>query len=662
MKKIISTKTGIIILLALVTVIGGYTNFMAQYSPIPSTPSISPPTPSPLLPSLLDGVEKFDSEEEFKAYLQESELLSLGVFGMGAGIGGARLPMMEGLEIDAPLKGQVGVPERISETTVQVLGIDEPDVVKTDGKEIYFSSGQSYYWRRSIDIMPPKISGETKIIKAFPPADLEIGAKIDKRGDLLLHKNILIIFSGDKIYGYNVADPKNPEEKWTMKLEDRNYIVAARLYQDKVYLITQTRIDTFHPCPIRPLSVNGTSLEVKCVDIYHPIVKVPVDTTYSAVVFDPISGKTENNISFVGTSNSSVVYMSENAIYITYSYHERIVKFFSDFFKEKGQDIISEWVIEKLDKLESYDISETAKFTEFTIILERYYSSLNDDERLRIENELTNRMEDYYKEHKRELETTGIVKISLEDFDIKANGNVPGVPLNQFSLDEYQEHLRIAINVGERIFGWRWGIGGASASANDVYVLDKDLKITGALYDLGLEERIYSARFIEDKGYLVTFRQIDPFYVLDLSNPKNPQLKGELKIPGYSSYLHPISKDKILGVGKEGSKIKISLFDVKSPENPTEVSKYTLEEYWSDILNTHHAFLLDKKHQIFFLPGGRGGYIFSYQDDKLELTKAVSNIRARRAVYINDYLYIIGDDKMVVLNELDWERIGELEF
>ena len=260
------------------------------------------------------------------------------------------------------------------------------------------------------------------------------------------------------------------------------------------------------------------------------------------------------------------------------------------------------------------------------------------------------------------METTGIVKISLEDFDIKANGNVPGVPLNQFSLDEYQEHLRIAINVGERIFGWRWGIGGASASANDVYVLDKDLKIAGALYDLGLEERIYSARFIEDKGYLVTFRQIDPFYVLDLSNPKNPQLKGELKIPGYSSYLHPISKDKILGVGKEGSKIKISLFDVKSPENPTEVSKYTLEEYWSDILNTHHAFLLDKKHQIFFLPGAKGGYIFSYKDDKLELTKAVSKVNARRAVYINDYLYIIGDDKMVVLNEKDWERINELEF
>ncbi len=168
--------------------------------------------------------------------------------------------------------------------------------------------------------------------------------------------------------------------------------------------------------------------------------------------------------------------------------------------------------------------------------------------------------------------------------------------------------------------------------------------------------------WIEDKGYLVTFRQIDPFYVLDLSDPKNPQLKGELKIPGYSSYLHPITKDKILGIGKEESNVKISLFDVSNPEKPTESDKYILKEYWSDILETHHAFLLDEKHQIFFLPGSQSGYIFSYQKNKLELKKAISDISAKRAIYINDYLYIIGENKIVVLNELNWERINELEF
>jgi len=207
-------------------------------------------------------------------------------------------------------------------------------------------------------------------------------------------------------------------------------------------------------------------------------------------------------------------------------------------------------------------------------------------------------------------------------------------------------------------------LGGVSSgqSVNDVYVLDKDLKIAGQVQDLGLTERIYSVRFVEDKGYLVTFRQTDPFYVLDLSDPQKPELKGELKIPGYSSYLHPITKDKILGIGKEGSNVKISLFDVKKPESPSEVAKYNLDEYWSDILNTHHAFLLDSKHQIFFLPGSRGGYVFSYKDDKLEMVKAVSGISAKRAIYINDYLYIIGENKISVLNEINWEKVKELEF
>ena len=78
--------------------------------------------------------------------------------------------------------------------------------------------------------------------------------------------------------------------------------------------------------------------------------------------------------------------------------------------------------------------------------------------------------------------------------------------------------------------------------------------------------------------------------MIDLSDPKNPAMKGELKIPGYSSYLHPIDKDRIVGVGKEGANVKISLFDVSDPSNPKEASKYVLTDYWSDVLNTHHAF------------------------------------------------------------------------
>jgi len=651
MEKKIDTKLGIVIL-AIIGIIAGCQ--MLSYS---GTISITLPVLSGV-PKVVEveGIKKFTSEEEFKEYLSKAENLRW-TGGLG---GGLEMERAVAPTAPSPAPEAAKTPERVSTTTVQVLGIDEPDIVKTDGKEIYFSPSEVYYWiERSI--FPPVPSGKTKIVKAFPSADLGLSGEIDKTGNLLLKGNVLIIFSGDKIYGYDVSDPKSPVKKWTLELESNNYLVGARLFQDKVYLTISNNINVPRPCPLTPFKIGDVPLEIKCIDIYHPVVNISADVTYTAMILNPQSGKIEKNISFVGSSSSSFVYMSEENLYLTYSYYGDTIEFFYNFFKEKCQDLIPSWLISKLAKLKDYDISSQAKTTELQVLWQQHLNSLTDDERLKMENEISNRIGDYYKEHKRDLEKTGIVKIGLNNFEIAAAGEIPGSPLNQFSLDEYQNNLRIATTVGQGFWGI-WMIGGASGeSANDVYVLDKDLKVIGSIKDLGLEEKIYSARFIEDKGYLVTFKQIDPFFVLDLSNPEKPELKGQLKIPGYSSYLHPITKDKILGIGKDGSDVKISLFDVSSPKDPKEIAKYTLDEYWSDILNTHHAFLLDEKHQIFFLPGSRGGYVFSYKDFQLKLVRAVSDISAKRAIYINDYLYIIGDNEIVVLNEINWEEVNNLE-
>lgn len=659
MKKQIDTKNGICLLIILASIVIGYTICACKFLYIPIPKIICCERANrPVSVSGTEGVKNFSDEEDFKNYLKESETVLYG-WGMG---GGSRDVFVESAVPMAPLAAEeksIG-PERVSETNVQVAGIDEPDIVKTDGKEIYFSPTENYYWRWSWGFIP-EIKGETKAIRAFPPSDMAIEAEIDKSGKLLLTENILIIFSTDRIYGYNVADPKNPKKEWTMEIEDRSSITDARLYENKIYLVTQTTINAVHPCPVELLSSAGVSLEISCSAIYHPITPIQTDVTYSVLTIDPSSGKIEKTISFVGSSGQSIVYMSRSGVYVTYSYSGDFIKFYSNFFREKCSDIVPDWFREKIDKLVDYDISESAKITELQINFQKYYNSLDNDERLKVENEISNRMADYYKENKRELERTGIIKIGLTDLNIIASGNVPGRPLNQFSLDEYQDQLRMAITVGESFFGFGF-IGQTGQSANDVYILDRDLKIIGSIKDLGLEERIYSARFIEDKGYLVTFRQVDPFYVLDLADPNNPELKGELKIPGYSSYLHSVTKDKILGIGKEGSQVKISLFNVEDPAKPSESAKYNLNEYWSDVLNTHHAFLLDLKHQIFFLPGAKGGYIFSCEGKQLKLIKAISDINAKRAVYLDDYLYIIGEDKIVVLSEISWEEVSKLEF
>jgi len=665
MRKDINSKMAMIVLIILSVIIASYSFLGYREISFPEVSDITRRIISVSQPSFtdLENIERFSSEKEFKNYLQEAEFKSFNSYNLG-GFGMARAfaeeeIFMEPTEVGIDIEDGGGESQRVSETNVQVLGIDEPDIVKTDGKEIYFSSGRYYrsWWS---EMMPRPKTGETKVIKGFPPEDLSLDSEIDVNGSMLLSGDVLIIFSGRDIYGYNVSDPVLPREEWKIELDARSSVTGARLYGDKVYLITRTNIDSYHPCPIRPLSIGGSSLEIKCADIYHPVTPVSIDVTYNAVVFDPSSGKIEKSVSFVGSSDKSIVYMSNDGIYVTYTYSGEFIRFVSNFFDEECQDIVPSWLIDKMNKLSEYDISSAAKITEFGVIFNNYFNSLDQDEKLRIENEFSNRMTDYYKGHMRELEKTGIVKINLEDLGIVASGSVPGRPLNQFSLDEYEDHLRIAVTVGDGWFGIGM-IGGERQSANDVYILDENLKITGSITDLGLTEKIYSARFIQDKGYLVTFRQIDPFYVLDLSNPKNPEMKGELKIPGYSSYLHPITKDKILGIGKQGSQIKISLFDVESPENPFEADKYVLNEYWSDVLNTHHAFLLDKKHKVFFLPGSKGGYIFSYKGDFLKLTRAVSNINAKRAIYIDDYLYIIGEDKIIVLNEVGWEEVNQLD-
>jgi uncharacterized secreted protein with C-terminal beta-propeller domain len=394
---------------------------------------------------------------------------------------------------------------------------------------------------------------------------------------------------------------------------------------------------------------------IPCSGIYHPERVLPIDATFTVFSVDIASGEISSKTSFTGSQSASVIYMSQNAIYITYPLYESEFRIMLQFIKEEFADTLPASIIEKIVKLDSYDISSSSKMAEYQTILQNYYNALNDDDRLKVENEMQNRMADYRKSRKRNFDKTVIAKISLSDLEFVASGEVPGQPLNQFSLDEFNGNLRIATTIGNSWFS-------RSETANDVYVLGSDLKILGSVRDLGLTEKIYSARFIEDKGYVVTFRQTDPFYVLDLSNPQNPILAGELKIPGYSAYLHPLEKNKILGIGKEGSSVKISYFNVTDSKNPVEMDKYILKESWTDILNTHHAFLADAKYQIFFLPGSQGGYVFSYKNDKISLVKAVSEINAKRALYINNYLYIAGDNKISVLDQDTWEKIIDFEF
>lgn len=631
-----------------------------------------------IAPAEIKEFKKFTSQQDFEEYLQKSAEASPVTLGIPAeSKRGAEImaepPISSADRFAEATQGQGvggGAPERFSETNVQVLGIDEPDIVKTNGKEIYFSKYQSYYYSpqpfiegdvkiKSESIMPPRYQGGVQVIKAFPPEGLDKLGVIEESGNLLLSEKVLVVLSqdGKKVQGYDISNPSSPSKKWNLELSDRTYLLDARLNQGKVYLIMRNYVSYPRPCPMEPFMIDGKPAELKCVDVYHPVEIVPADTTYSVWVVDTQTGQIQNKTAFVGNADNSVFYMSEQNLYLTYSREANPAEFFAGFLEEDGKDLFPDWVRDKVRKILTYDISVESKTTELMMILGRYQNSLSEDDSLKMENEMENKMEDYAEKHIRDLEKTGIVKIKLENLSIDAVGDIVGTPLNQFSLDEYDGNLRVAVTIA----GSNSMFGGIAESLNDVYILDKKMEVVGSVLDLGKGERIYSVRFLEDKGYVVTFKQVDPFYVLDLSNPLSPEKKGELKIPGYSSYLHPISSDKILGIGKEGSEVKLSLFDVENPSDPKEISKYLLKEYWTEVETTHHAFLLDKKHNVFFLPASQGGYVFSYKNDSLSLEKAVKENNVKRALYIDDYLYIVCENKIVVLNELNWERVKELD-
>jgi uncharacterized secreted protein with C-terminal beta-propeller domain len=177
-------------------------------------------------------------------------------------------------------------------------------------------------------------------------------------------------------------------------------------------------------------------------------------------------------------------------------------------------------------------------------------------------------------------------------------------------MDEHNGYFRIATTVDQ----WtQSNDSGSLLTWNNLYTLDSGMNIAGRLEHLAEGERIYSARFMGDRGYLVTFRQTDPLFVIDLSSPAQPKVLGELKIPGFSNYLHPYDENHILGFGLETEEtssgvftkgMKLALFDVTDVANPTQMHSLTIGEQgsYSPLLYDHKALLFDKKRNLLGFP------------------------------------------------------------
>lgn len=279
-------------------------------------------------------------------------------------------------------------------------------------------------------------------------------------------------------------------------------------------------------------------------------------------------------------------------------------------------------------------------------------------------------------------DATRILKFSYikGHFYAQAEGEIPGNVHNSFSLDEYEGNLRAAATVqeyevkeviddrtGERI-GFDYG---EAVQSNALYILSPSLELKGKVEGLAEGETIRSARFLGETGYLVTFRQTDPLFAVDLSDPEHPEVLGELKVSGFSEYLHFYGENRLLGIGMEADEetgasqgMKLSMFDVSDPADLKEVSRMPLEKYnYSEALYEHRAVLIDtQENMIGFEAEGsdRGEYwkdylLFSYKYEeetfvqtlKIDTRRTAEDYCRTRGTFIGDTFYLLFEDGAV---------------
>ncbi len=664
-------------------------------------------------PSYADQrLQQFSTSEELTAFLQEHQQQASNsgraisaVFYTGA--------MEQPLDSGAPTALKATQTEssssaRYSQTNVQVEGVDEADIVKNDGKYIYTLT-----------------QNKVVLVDAYPPATATITATIDIPGqprDLFINNNKLIVFTDlypgyytlggvtrslaedteapvAKIAAPGFAPPHYDSPKTGVLIYDTtnkedpqviaNYTVDGSYYQSRmignyVYIIAQH--GAFYgggPVPLPALRSEG--------DI---IMESPVayfDNWEPQIVFNSIASFNVQDVDDVNLQTfmlgyANTLYVSQDNIYIAY---QKEVPY--AYYRQDQENRFTKIIIPLLpDDIQKTMYRLLANKEDFAVIqqkmyetLEAYYNKLPPDERSELQQQIDKALQDYELKLQEERMKTIIHRLSLDNglVTYENKGEVKGSLLNQFSLDEYETNLRVATTSylydgrGQLIF-------------NNVYILDNDLDLLGDLEQIAPDERIYSTRFIGDRLYMVTFKQVDPLFVIDLSDTSEPKILGQLKIPGFSNYLHPYDENHILGLGQDTVEeqgraltggLKIALFDVSDVNNPKERAKLIIGKRgtYSEAFTDHKAFLFDSDRKLVIFPVSetkdaswehvwQGVYVLRIKPDiGFNILGKITHgtydpqkpydtysTQVRRALYIEDILYTVSPKK-IKMNDLD---------
>ncbi len=511
--------------------------------------------------SAYDSIESINTAADLKAYFERAkDMQSVSVEYYAVSESSEKSSMDS-----AETSNAVGEGEH-SSTNNQVEGVDESDMVKTDGDYIY-----SIFEGTAV-----------KIVDIRDPQRMKVAAEIKPDNDyypsqLFLHDDLLIVlgekmehYPPDKsetldrmmpmnslttVRMYNIEKPEKPV--FIREVGVEGYLRSARKTDGMLYLVTNVypnfwALEDIEGDALRPRVFDSNEKEKKFME-FGDIAILPgaMDPSYSVIAaIDLTSPKTSELKTKGYLGSSDQMYMTKDHLYLTALKYETSTN-------SRGAEIMI-WNPGKAN--------------------------------------------------------TEIFKFTLDGTDIEfyRSAELGGTILNQFSMDEYKGNFRVVMTEGNM-----WDE--KNPSKNHLYILNDNMKTTGSVKGLAKGERIYSARFMGDKAYMVTFRETDPLFVIDVADPAKPKVLGELKIPGFSNYLHPLDENHLIGFGYEtvarknpsGGEpmiltkgMKISLFDMTDFHNPKE--KFTEiiggRGTYSPLQYDHKALFQHKKRNLFGFP------------------------------------------------------------
>lgn len=539
-----------------------------------------------------ESLPTVDSFENLKKSLEDAQPI-MATTRMADGVNGAL--MQKAAEAPAVPSAAADSAADYSQTNVQVQGVDEGDMVKTDGKYIYKINSQKIIVAQVHPVQEMKVVSTLHFDQEMAPVEIYVD---NQYLTVILNKNTYPIWktypadSGDNIQEKRIMPPDRPFENSTKVLvydlkDPSNLKLVREVEIDGAYLSSRKIGNHLY-------LVNNKYIQVYLLKEQPELVTTPgyKDSAdggelkripYEDIYYFP--GSTEANYLIVAGIDLET--MTDKKIEVK-------------TYLGSGQNIYSS--LENLYvAVPAYKYEPVQPFPQAT---EPINGSLV-------------RPSIGIMPMPVEI-NTNIYKFALKEGNTKylGKGRVSGNILNQFSMDEHEGYFRIATTVQKYT-------GNGVNMTNHLFILDQGMNVAGKIENIAPEEKIYSVRFIGNRGYMVTFKTVDPLFVLDLKDPKNPGILGELKIPGYSNYLHPYDENHIIGFGKEAVEVeeshwsgqgtvknayylgmKIALFDVSDVKNPKEKFKVEIGDRGTDseLFWNHKALLFNKDKDLLAFP------------------------------------------------------------